>query len=98
MSKRQRIIPISSTYMLRLYPKQQYYGENVQSIVQEIDKDFAMNNNSDEIKNDNYWLYEIQLINVDNVWIREYKRYIRQTTKSIIKRKMMSDNMLIEPK
>jgi len=97
MSKKQEIISISSTYKSLLYPKVQYYGENVKPIVQEIDKVFVMNSNSaDEIKSNDYWLYEILLINVDDVYDSDNKCYRRKTTQIIIKRQMLSPNMLIE--
>jgi hypothetical protein len=56
-----------------------------------------MNSNSaDEIKSNDYWLYEILLINVDDVYDSDNKCYRRKTTQIIIKRQMLSPNMLIE--
>lgn len=84
--------PISSTYKFLLYPRISYYGEpNVKPLVQEVSKDFAVYNTN---ALDKFWLYEIVLVNVDDVYDKDTKRYTRKTTQIIVKREALAEMLI----
>ncbi len=79
---------ISREYILYLYPIKSYYGEKVNTIIQSF-------SNIDDIKIDVeeykklYWLYEIQLITIEEVIINRKKAIIK--TSDIYNRTRLND-------
>ena len=80
------------TYTLVLYPRINYYGEpDIKPLVQEVSEHFAVHNRN---VLDRFWLYEIILVSVDDVYDKDTKRSTRKTTRIIVKREAL-ENMLI---
>jgi|688.fasta_scaffold2593955_1 hypothetical protein len=87
----------NQTYTLILYPKKNYYGEKDKLPTHiNIDKDIAINDSIDKIYSSNwYWLYEIILTNIEEVYDKKQKINKLITTKSLINRFKLS-NMLYD--
>lgn len=87
---------IIQTYTLILYSKKDYYGEkdilHTYIMDKNIDKNIAVNYTINKSEySDKYWLYEITLTNVEEVYNKKRKETNYITTKSIIDRVKISE-------
>lgn len=73
MSAKNQIL--SQKYILILYPKQNYYGENIKPIKEEYEKFEDINITNIE----NYWLYEILFEQIEEFQKKKMKnKYLKQ--------------------
>ncbi len=89
MSAKNQIL--SQKYILNLYPKQKYYGENIKPIKEEYEKFEDINITNNEIEK--YWLYEIIFEQIEEIQKKKNEKQILKT-RSIFKRVSLGDMLI----